>query len=244
MGKFGYGNSTDAGSPYLASRGAEQIWQSMNTLRVPNIRVESDLSPIDSEPEYIWQDDAACAFFPPSMFELADSDSQIAEGMAEHEIKDLNSTNFEAAKKVCDRCPVWHLCYQEAQPSDFGTTMRAGIIPLRHTPVPRGRPATVRAPQPGVRGKPDPTKPCGRDHDIESWRKRADSINSWYCKDCKREDARAKGGVASTKVAKIDPSQPCRHGHGPDWGSNNKGYLFCRECERVRNRNRRRAWDA
>lgn len=187
----------------------------------------------EAGPEYIWQDDAACAFSPPTMFEVAFEGDPIAEGLSVNEIKDLNSTNLAAAQKICNRCPVWSECYASADPQDFHTTMRAGIIPLRHNPTLHGRPSTIN--HSGPRPKLDPTKPCLNGHDVNDWVKRADKGNSWRCQGCVRDRLAQKKREAATpkeKRQKIDPSKPCPAGHF-DWLIRKDGQPRCRDCIRI-----------
>lgn len=169
---------------------------------------------------YIWQDDAACAFQPPTLFEIARWGDPVTEGLEAGQLHSLNVENLKAAKKVCDSCPVWHECYSSADPTDFRETMRAGIMPINFQVAPQGRPAN------------DPTKPCQGGHPLESWRLRKNR-NQWYCKDCHREGStRGKKGGRR----KNDPTQPCRNGHElRHWKRHNKtknGGWECSQCIR------------
>lgn len=99
---------------------------------------------------YIWQDDAACAFWPSSMFELHDKESRIYEdflaeaegdqGAAHRQLQDFNKANFEKAATVCATCPVLDACLSSATIDDLATTFRAGLEPTHNRPAPWGRP--------------------------------------------------------------------------------------------------------
>ena len=92
------------------------------------------------DPEYIWQDDAACAFTDPLTFEPALMDSERARGMSEDERTSLNESNFKKAAALCARCPVLETCEAEATSADFEWTFRAGKLPKSYRPAKRGRP--------------------------------------------------------------------------------------------------------
>lgn len=84
------------------------------------------LRPQAAAPDTIkyWWEDANCHEMDPTLFEPS------LEGRARRETKlELNEQRMEQARKACSDCPVWHLCYQKAQESDFYYTMRAGIEP-------------------------------------------------------------------------------------------------------------------
>jgi hypothetical protein len=172
---------------------------------------------------YIWQDDAACAFHPYSMFEVAFQGDPVAEGLTVNEIHDLNQANLEAAQKVCNTCPVRDLCYSSARPEDFNDTMRAGIMPTRFNMTPHGRPKAA----PAKLLKNDPTEPCASGHN--EWRKRPEGKDSWYCQGCKREQ---RGAAKQTKMT---GENPCVNGHEPELQKQDKaGYWRCGECKRAR----------
>lgn len=80
-------------------------------------------------PEYIWQDDAACAFQPSTLFEVAEEGSEIAKGLSPAEISDLNSANFERAGEICASCPVFDECAEDMTTGDFLYVFRAGHAP-------------------------------------------------------------------------------------------------------------------
>ena len=202
----------------------------MNTIQVrPTGGRDYDWS---HEKPYHWTEDAACVFLPDTMFEIASPGSKIAEGLTDQETKDLNIDNFTSAEKACAKCPVWHMCYQEAELEDFRWTMRAGFWPIAFNPESVGRP---RKAAPEARQKIDPTQPCKNGHEATEWRQRSDQ-KGYYCASCKAEGR----GRKPNSQWRIDPEKPCRNGHPPEWGINSKGYYFCRECERERSRARKR----
>lgn len=216
MAKYGYTNSTDAGSPYLASRGAEQIWQSMNMPQVPNVRLEVERSP--DEVQYIWQDDAACLFSPPELFE--------------YEV----DRDYSEARKDCNKCPVWHLCYQTAEPEDFQWTMRAGVEPWGNSAPPlKAEPREyVREREVVSRGKE-----CQKGHD--QWVARGDG--NYRCKPCQKannlkQNEKRKGertGPTRTREG-FSRGKQCQYGHDSWFVRNKAGEFECLPCNLERNR--------
>lgn len=75
-----------------------------------------------------WFEQAACAESNPDDFEIKSGKGYTAERAVE-----INEKRFAEAKKLCDSCPVWHLCYLNATPEDFFYTMRAGLEPGQFT---------------------------------------------------------------------------------------------------------------
>jgi len=128
---------------------------------------------------WIWQDEAACAFSPSSLFDVAFPGDAVAEGLTSVEIRDLNDTNMAAAKKICDSCPMWHLCYSSASPEDFEWSMRAGIMP----PIPFGNKGRPLGPTAGPKPSEDPEDTCSEGHN--DWQPR--SNGSRYCRVCSSE---------------------------------------------------------
>lgn len=183
------------------------------------------------EKEYIWQDDAACAFQPPSMFEVATPGDLIADGGDVNEVHDLNEANLLAAQKVCNTCPVWDQCYTSAEEEDFRFTMRAGIMPTAHNMTSHGRP------------RKDLEAPCPNGH--VDWKQRPSG--DWYCRPCKAEYNKAQNAkrpkAGRPPVEIINRGETCQHGHD-NWtknGQNAKGgqQYQCRTCKNERDRVRR-----
>lgn len=173
---------------------------------------------------WIWQDDAACGFSPPSMFEIALMGDPITEGLTPKEVWDLNNTNFLAAEKICAKCPVFVQCYTEAEEFDFRTTMRAGVSPSNF-PIRRpGRPKGAK----NKRRKNDPTKPCKNNHELRHWKERYDKAG-WECSQCIRERNGHK---------ELQPLSPtCPKGH-EDWSYRKNGRRYCKTCNREANQAR------
>lgn len=71
----------------------------------------------------MWYEDANCYELDHELFEPA------LEGRSREENLATSEARLEQAQKACSDCPVWHLCYQKAQPNDFYYTVRAGLEP-------------------------------------------------------------------------------------------------------------------
>lgn len=182
-----------------------------------------------AEPEYRWQDDAACAFQPHTLFEIAAFDDRIAEGIVpkgsdpSNELTRLNLANFERAKEICNTCPVWHLCYLEADESDFEQTVRAGITPTLFNPNLAGRNRVVAKP------KVPKIKPvslikaycCSKGHynwaHYKTGKRRCRTCN--ILKHRKNREAERLARTGSTKKtnnrqhATFERGVTCKHGH-------------------------------
>lgn len=196
--------------------------------------------PFDLDSEFMWQEDAACRFLPWSMFEIASSGDAIAEDMTEGEIKDLNATNFEAAKKACNKCPVFTECYTSADEADFEWTVRAGITPTRFNPTRQGRPKnpiSLIRPK-GYKKANNPHRPCRKCNEMDWYKKVKPSGNIVYrCAEC---DRRRKG---ATKRIPIDVTAPCLKCGELDWGVRRDGereYPACKAC--MRDKKNRAYW--
>lgn len=178
----------------------------------------------ETEKAYIWQDDAACGFQPPTLFEIAREGDPIAEDLTPKELWDLNSTNLLAAKKICDGCPVLDQCLTSAHPEDFRYVMRAGIMPANFTPRGPGRPKGVKN-----RKVNSPDKPCKNGHELRHWKERSDTRN-WECRQCIRE----RNGHRE-----MEPLSPlCPQGH-EDWAyRKSNGRRYCKTCNREANQAR------
>lgn len=92
------------------------------------------------DPEYIWQDDAACAFEDPDTFDLIDQFHPKGKGIGHNAIRYMNKKNFEKAAKICGKCPVVESCTESMTDSDREWVFRAGRIPDRYSDTPLGRP--------------------------------------------------------------------------------------------------------
>lgn len=112
----------------------------MATLRLFSSLMKGSEMSFDYEPEFQWQEDAACRFQPYTLFEIADKHSPISIGLSGTEIKELNDANFERAQEICNTCPVKGTCLETAEKEDFDWSVRGGLLPIRYNPVPQGRP--------------------------------------------------------------------------------------------------------
>lgn len=170
-----------------------------------------------------WKDDAACAFQPSSLFELADTFSPISEGIVPSgddpvpAIKDLNTVNFERALEICASCPVLNQCEEDAEPGDFRWTVRAGRLPVAYNAALAGRPVVT-------------SKTCGEGHEMT---KRPG--NGWYCLPCQNEKAKARRrgeGSGPRKPKKIfSRGKLCRKGEHDSWFVNASGKNACHPCK-------------
>lgn len=79
-----------------------------------------------------WFEKAACRSLPAENFEPV-FDGGVDGVKTKEDVIRENEAKFEQARKACDSCPVWHLCYQKALGDDFFYTMRAGIEPVQFT---------------------------------------------------------------------------------------------------------------
>jgi hypothetical protein len=190
----------------------------MATLRLFSSLMKGSEMSFDYEPEFQWQEDAACRFQPYTLFEIAGNDSKISEGLTEVEVKDLNDANFKRAKEICNTCPVWDMCYTTAELSDFDWSVRAGILPGRYNPNPKGRP-----PQ-GVPFKASEDGRCSKGHD--AWKVYPDGHRR--CRTCKN----LRDGV-NENAWHPSPDKPCKRGHEGHWGTKaSTKTLECKECRR------------
>lgn len=141
----------------------------------------------ESEPEYIWQDDAACAFQPHTLFEVATVESRISEGLTELEILDLNKANFVRAKEICDSCPVLAECEAATTGADRKHTFRAGVYPTSLSFNSRGRPK---------KEKKDLDSECPKGHRDYAY----DGRGKLYCMECNRIRKRERDAAARLSV--------------------------------------------
>lgn len=189
-----------------------------------------------------WKDDAACAFQPPSLFELASFDSPIAEGIAlevdpseenpreidaKKAIKDLNAANFERAIEICNTCPVLRQCKEDAEPEDFYWTVRAGLMPALYNPTGQGRPSLADL----------ESRSCPEGHPMHRVSGR------WRCKACNNAKAEAKrredGVQPAVRRETVARGKKCGKGLHDEWVMTNQGYHECAPCKDERNRAKR-----
>lgn len=183
----------------------------------------------ETEKQYIWQDDAACAFSPSTMFEVAVPSDDVAAGDGVNEVHDLNETNLRAAQKICGKCPVISECRESADEDDFKWTMRAGVMPTKHVLVPVGRPAKV-----ATGAKKQTT--CRNGH--EDWV--TASNGKRYCGPCKKAyqgAVNAKRPSTGRRTAKtIQRGVECHYGHD-EWNFKTSTKTYnCQVCRRDRDR--------
>lgn len=176
----------------------------MTSPKLINILLADPVYGWETEKAYIWQDDAACAFSPPEIFEVGPE------------------SDFEKAKKNCDKCPVWDQCYTSAKSDDFLYTMRAGILPLAGQAV-------------------DSDDVCPEGH--SDWHT-PPSGRAKYCKPCKIEynKARRSSGYSKPRPAKqwIIRGVTCQHNHDW-WFKGDDGGWRCRTCKNERDKRARKA---
>lgn len=165
---------------------------------------------------YVWQDDAACAFSPPELFEVVRDD----DSLSAIEIKELNASNLEKAKAICDTCPVWHLCYSSASDEDSFHTVRAGLVSEK---PPKGF---------SLHGNLREDE-CGFGH--TDWA--LDSKGYNFCRTCKRERDRTYNGKRERSGgAPGRPAQEvCKRGHS-SWGTYSNNRRYCKTCKKIRRR--------
>jgi hypothetical protein len=191
----------------------------------------------ETEKPYHWTEDAGCAFLPPTMFMLAVPSSRIAEGLSSAELRDLNEANFEAAEKVCIKCPVRQQCLAGADRDDLRETVRGGNWPSDF-------PREIKvAPS---RRKPD-TDECSNGH--VDWARYPNSPKKGrYCKTCandaaKRrrvEKAEAQGTASKPRLKGIKRGERCALGHDCWYAYKGKrpnaGRFECKTCKNERDR--------
>lgn len=192
------------------------------------------------EPEFQWQEDAACRFQPHTLFEIASADDAIAEGIVpdgndpQNELTDLNVANFERAVQICNTCPVKQTCLDEANPDDFLWTIRGGKLPINFNPNKQGRP-------PGRYGKVGPNgvricKNCGEEQ------AGVKPNGGLFCKPCKytrtneaARKRRAAGGEKKGRTAKIvKRGRLCKNNHDEWTERPSRGRAVKFECYRCR----------
>lgn len=170
----------------------------------------------ESDPEWIWQDDAACLFSDPNLFDLnaLDPKSQAVQ-------------KFKAAQKICSTCPVRDMCEETATQGDLEYSVRGGKLPLKFNPVSQGRPRTVSN---GL---------CLKGHD--NWVVRPGKRGGRRCATCHSEESRARRKAKNPDG--IDPTKPrrkgeargkkCRYGHD-EWVPSKRGVAWfrCPICKR------------
>lgn len=195
----------------------------MSLINMMHKGAESDY---ETEKAWIWQDDAACAFQPASMFEVAFPGDRITEDTKTlNEVHDLNETNLRAAQKICGTCPVFDLCYTSAEPEDFRWTMRAGVMPTAHNITALGRPAK--------------TNTCPEGH-VGNWT--TDRNGHRRCVSCdnarsirQAEEQKAKRAAEGRTKRTVEPiarGKRCRLEHD-EWKPRKDGGWTCVPCKRA-----------
>lgn len=198
----------------------------------------------ETEKQWIWQDDAACAFSPSTMFEVAREGDPIFEDSKFSEIQDLNENNLRAAQKICGKCPVWDQCYISANEPDFKWTMRAGIMPTAHTENKSGDPKKAL-------GRPIKNHLCPQGH--SDWV--TDNRGHRRCQVCSAIRSQAQAEAKRLKNAKdgrskkqrvgVERGVKCGRGHDewrPRAGRDTFDCLPCRrEADATRQRRKREA---
>lgn len=128
-----------------------------------------------------WVEFASCQSLPAEIFEPV-----LNLGSIESNIEESNA-RYEQARQACNDCPVWHLCYAKAEPTDFFYTTRAGIKPgqLEMYEEEGERPWE----------KVPPKKKCAKGHN--NWKVWGKKRPRRKCVDCSNENSakqRAKEG--------------------------------------------------
>jgi len=134
-----------------------------------------------------WFEEASCQSLPAEDFEPS-----FGTASREENIK-ANEDRFERARRACSDCPIWHICYQKAEPDDFFYTMRAGIEPVQFTQYKElGRTMYRGNQQSGEKQR------CAKGHN--NWKIWGKKKPRRKCVDCAAENganqrAKAKNGV-------------------------------------------------
>lgn len=107
----------------------------VSPIRVPNYNVDQWLNVPPYRPKsqapntkIFWIEEAACQSSPADLFEPEQGDP-FGGSPQKEAILAANDDKFAQARRLCNQCPVWHLCYLNATENDFYYTMRAGIEP-------------------------------------------------------------------------------------------------------------------
>lgn len=203
---------------------------------------------IESEPEYIWQDDAACAFWPATLFDLISTDDPIARDIegskfkVEEEVRQLNIANFEKAGEICASCPVLEQCKAETTTGDRAWVFRAGMWPTKFTGKRRGRPRSKtprpepKAPNPN-RNLPVEERTCRRGH--KGYMRLKPDGKGTVCRECHnlRERQRRLRNGSKPRTRNLVPGMDnvtCDKGHTGQWMARSDGYLECFDCRAAR----------
>lgn len=201
-------------------------------LRMVSAYAKGSEAPFETEKPYNWREDAACAFQPHTLFEIASSNDPIAEGIVpegsdpQNELTALNANNFKRAQEICNTCPVWHECYTNAALDDFQWTVRAGILPTKFNSNLQGRPKTAALKKVSlIHGATPGGKYCSKGHC--NWYNKPNGER--VCRTCKQDkdvERRPRVGV------KVDPSKPCDKCGTKNWRSRvGQGGHICRTCK-------------
>ncbi len=187
---------------------------------------------------YHWTDDAACAFQPHTLFEIATSEDRIAEGIAPSgrdtrvPLRELNEENLKRAKEICNTCPVKQACIDEAEPEDFLWTVRGGRTPTNFNEEPRTNKRYGEIGPNGIRI----CKHCGEEQ------QGVKPNGGLFCRPCKykktNEAARLRRatGVKKPRVAAktVKRGKTCSNGHDEWTERPSKGRASKFECYRCR----------
>jgi hypothetical protein len=183
-----------------------------------------------------WVDKAACVGEDPMIFHRLSNGDPGTEGMNEAEIKKLEISNFEKARKICKTCPVTAECAVEGQRISTDITEHfdsgnkysiwGGENPVGWSHRRKGRPPLKTA---------DPNGVCGYGH----VGRLAIQGKEVRCRECKAEAKRneyAKKLAAAGKTRRMTLKERHEKGefnHTFEPGSNTERYR-CLICERNR----------
>lgn len=95
-----------------------------NWMNVPAYR-QSSFAP---DTVSYWWEDASCYSSPAELFDPA-LEGRGNDNLSRHDVVLDVQLRMDKGHQLCNECPVWHICYQQAEPDDFFYTMRAGIEP-------------------------------------------------------------------------------------------------------------------
>lgn len=180
-----------------------------------------------------WVDQAACRTEDPNLFHRLSVGDPGTGNMTAHEVKKLEISNFEKARKICAGCPVVKECTQEGQKRRYnGDTLLApgstfsvygGNLPDGYSLVMSGRPK---------KHSPDAlaNRICTRGHKGD-WRREGDG--GYRCRTC---DRLRKYGVVSIERVGIEEKHLRGLMDHPFEPAVYSGKLACKACRRETNR--------
>ena len=121
-----------------------------------------------TEPAYIWQDDAACLYKDPVLFEIIDDEHPAGKDLNRQQKILQTVKNFAEAKTICDSCPVLKQCGENASGDDLAFTFRAGRRPRSFSGKTSGRAPGPRLERPrDAKGRLLRDGFCDRGHEME-----------------------------------------------------------------------------